>query len=111
MTGRWRRSTTWTITVTDIGYGELRRARSSVLKQSGVLAPGRGSMDTTTPMVRLGLEVVEFDVEGAVRFAGEITGKNLYRIKVAKGNYAIDLFTAAICSGLSYGAAAEQRRS
>jgi hypothetical protein len=68
-------------------------------------------MDTTTPMVRLGLEVVEFDVSDTVRFAGEITSKNLYRIKVAKGNYAIDLFTAAICSGITYGAAAERRRS
>lgn len=96
--------------MTDIGYGELRRARSSVIKQAGVLAPGRGSMDTMTPMVRLGLEVVEFDVSDTVRFAGEITGKNLFRIKVAKGNYAIDLFTAAICSGITYGAAAERRR-
>jgi hypothetical protein len=94
-----------------VGYGELRRARSSVLRQAGVLAPGHGSKDTTTPMVRLGLEVVEFDIDGAVRFAREITSKNLYRVQVAKGNYAIDLFTAAICSGLTYGAAAERRRA
>jgi hypothetical protein len=97
--------------VNEIGYSELRRARSNVIRQGGSLAPGKGSMDTMTPMVRLGLEVVEFDVEGAVRFASELTSKNLYRIKVAKGNYAIDLFTAAICSGLTYGAAAERRRS
>lgn len=94
-----------------IEYADLRRARSSVIKQAGVKAPGKGSMDTMTPMVRLGLEVVEFDVSDTVRFASEITGKNLYRIKVAKGNYAIDLFTAAICSGITYGAAVEQRRS
>jgi hypothetical protein len=93
------------------GYSDLRRARSSVIKQAGIKAPGRGSMDTMTPMVRVGLEVVEFDVEGTVRFASEITSKNLFRIKVAKGNYAIDLFTAAICSGITYGAAVERRRT
>jgi hypothetical protein len=93
-----------------IEYSDLRRARSSVIRQAGAKAPGRGSMDTTTPMVRLGLEVVEFDVSDTVQFAGEITSKNLYRIKVAQGNYAIDLFTAAICSGITYGAAAERRR-
>ena len=97
--------------MTSVNYSDLRRARSHVMKQAGVLAPGKGSKDTTGPMVRLGLEVVEFDVSDTVRFASEITGKNLYRIKVAKGNYAIDLFTAAICSGLTYGAASERRRS
>jgi len=96
--------------MTSVNYSDLRRARSQVIKEAGVKAPGKGSMDTTGPMVRLGLEVVEFDVDGAVRFASELTSKNLYRIKVAKGNYAIDLFTAAICSGLTYGAAVERRR-
>lgn len=95
--------------MTNVNYGDLRRARASVIRQAGAKAPGKGSMDTMAPMVRLGLEVVEFDVEGTVRFARELTGKNLYRISVAKGNYAIDLFTAAICSGLTYGAAVERR--
>jgi hypothetical protein len=67
-------------------------------------------MDTMTPMVRLGLEVVEFDVDGASQFAREITSKNLYRISIAKGNYSIALFSAAMLSGMTYGAAAEQRR-
>jgi hypothetical protein len=93
-----------------VNYGDLRRARSSVIKQAGVKNPGRGSMDTMTPMVKLGLEVVEFDVPDTVRFAEEITSKNLYRISVAKGTYAVNLFTAALCSGISYGAMAESRR-
>lgn len=95
----------------EIGYSDLRRARNSVIKRAGVKAPGRGSMDTTTPMVRLGLEVVEFDVDGAVQFASEITSRNLYRISVAKGNYAVNLFSAAMLSGMTYGAAAERRRT
>jgi hypothetical protein len=96
--------------VSEIGYSDLKRARSSVIKRAGVLAPGAGSLDTTTPAVARGLEVVEFDVVGAVDFAAELTSKNLYRIKVAKGSYAVNLFTAAICTGLIYGASAEQRR-
>ena len=96
--------------MSDVMYGDLRRARSSVLRQAGIKAPGRGSMDTMTPMVRLGLEVVEFDVADSIRFAQEITSKNLYRISVAKGSYAVSLFTAALCSGVTYGAMAERRR-
>lgn len=97
--------------MSEIGYSDLRRARSSVLRQAGRKAPGKGSMDTLTPMVKLGLEVVEFDVAGTMEFAREITVRNLHRISIAKGNYGIDLFTAAICSGMTYGAAAEQRRA
>lgn len=97
--------------MSDVSYSDLRRARSAVIKQAKVKSiVGRGSMDTTGPMVSAGLVVVEFDVEGTTRFAREITGKNLYRISVAKGNYAINLFTAAICSGMAYGAMAERRR-
>ena len=96
--------------MTDITYSDLRRARSSVLRQSNRMAPGKKSMDTATPMIKLGLTVVEFDVAGTMEFAREITSKNLHRISIAKGNYGIDLFTAAICSGITYGAAAEQRR-
>ena len=95
----------------DITYSDLRRARSSVLRQANRMAPGKKSMDTVTPMVKLGLEVVEFDVTNTFEFAREITVKNLHRISIAKGNYGIDLFTAAICSGVTYGAAAEQRRA
>jgi hypothetical protein len=97
--------------MTSVNYSDLRRARSAVIKQAGIKAPGRGSMDTTTPMVRLGLEVVEFDVEDAIRFASEITSKNLYRISIAKKDYAVNLFTAAIGSGLAYGSMAERRRA
>src|SRR3954447_12574661 len=97
--------------MSDVSYSDLRRARSAVIKQSNRKAPGRGSLDTTTPMVRRGLEVVEFDVIGASDFASEITSKNLYRISVAKGTYAVSLFAAAICSGMTYGAMAERRRS
>ena len=96
--------------MTDITYSDLRRARSSVLRQSNRMAPGKKSMDTATPMIKLGLTVVEFEVAGTMEFAREITSKNLHRISIAKGNYGIDLFTAAICSGITYGAAAEQRR-
>ena len=94
----------------DLTYGDLRRARAAILKQAGAKAPGRGSMDTTTPMVKLGLEAVEFEVVDAMRFAREITSKNLFRISIAKGNYAIDLFTACYASGMSTGAMAERRR-
>lgn len=94
----------------EVRYADLRRARQMVIKQAGVKNPGKGSLDTTTPMVKSGLEVVEFDVEGAVVFAREITEKNLYRISIAKKQYAVDLFTAAICSGLTYGAMTERRR-
>ena len=94
----------------DVTYSDLKRARSSVMKQAGRKAPGHGSLDTTGPMVRLGLEVVEFDTEGAQKFAREITQRNLYRISIAKGNYGIMLFSAALMSGMTYGAMAEQRR-
>lgn len=97
--------------MTDITYGDLRRARSSVLRQANRIAPGRKSLDTSTPMVKLGLEVVGFEVAGTLDFAREISSKNLHRISIAKGNYSIDLFTAAICSGMTYGAAVERRRT
>jgi hypothetical protein len=96
--------------MSDISYSDLKRARSAVMKQAGVKAPGQGSRDTLTPMVRLGLEVVEFDVDGTHRFAEEITQRNLHRISIAKGNYGIMLFSAAIMSGMTYGAMAERRR-
>lgn len=96
--------------MSDVTYSDLKRARSSVIKQAGIKAPGRGSADTMTPMVKLGLQVVEFEVVGAVEFAEEVTSKNLYRISIAKKQYAVNLFTAAICSGMIYGAMAERRR-
>ena len=97
-------------TLSDVSYSDLKRARSSVLRQANRMAPGRKSLDTAAPMVKLGLTVVEFEIAGTLEFAREITSKNLHRISIAKGNYGIDLFTAAICSGITYGAAAEQRR-
>lgn len=96
--------------MTAVSYSDLRRARNAVIKRSNALHPGYGSMDTMTPMVKRGLEVVEFDVNGASKFARELTEKNLFRISVAKGNYAIHLFSAALLSGMIYGAAAERRR-
>lgn len=96
--------------MSEVTYSDLKRARAMVMKQAGRKAPGRGSIDTLTPMVKLGLEVVEFDSEGAQRFAREITSRNLHRISIAKGNYGIMLFSAAIMSGLVYGSMAEQRR-
>jgi hypothetical protein len=96
--------------MTDVSYSDLRRARTAVIKQSRLRAPGEGSMDTTTPMVRRGLEVVEFDVPDTQQFALEITSKNLFRISIAKKNYAIDLFAAALMSGLTYGSMVERRR-
>ena len=96
--------------MSDVTYGDLKRARSTVIKQAGVKAPGKGSMDTMTPMVKLGLEVVQFDVVDSIQFAEEITRRNLYRISVAKKEYAVHLFTAALCSGMTYGAVAERRR-
>ena len=94
----------------EVRYADLRRARSAVFKQANVKAPGRGSQDTRTPMVRLGLEVVEFEVPGAMEFAREITSKNLYRISIAKGKYAVDLFTACYAAGMTTGAMAQKRR-
>jgi len=96
--------------MSDITYSDLKRARSSIMRQAGRKAPGKGSIDTTSPMVRLGLEVVEFDSEGAMKFAREITERNLHRISIAKGNYGVMLFSAALMSGLVYGSAAERRR-
>jgi hypothetical protein len=98
------------LAVTEIGYSDLKKARTAVIKQSRLRAPGAGSMDTTGPMVKRGLEVVEFEVAGATDFAQEITSKNLYRISIAQKQYAIDLFAAAIMSGMTYGAMAERRR-
>jgi len=96
--------------MTEIGYSDLKRARTAVIKRSNAKNPGHGSMDTMTPMVKLGLEVVEFDIDGAHQFAREITERNLYRISIAKKEYGINLFCAALMSGMTYGAAAEQRR-
>ena len=58
-----------------------------MIKQAKVKSPGKGSLDTMTPMVMHGLAVVEFDIDDAMTFAREITAKNLYRISIAKGNY------------------------
>jgi len=96
--------------VSTVDYGDLKRARSAVLKQAKITQPGKGSLDTTTPMVRSGLQVVEFEVGPAFLFAKEIASKNLYRISIAKGNYAVDLFTACYASGMTTGAMAERRR-
>ena len=93
-----------------VGYRELRRARRRVLADANKMKPGWGSADSLTPMVKYGLEVVEFDVEGAVRFAHEIAERHEFRINVAKGDYAVSLFGAAILSGVSYGAMAERNR-
>jgi hypothetical protein len=96
--------------MSEITYSDLRRARSAVIKQAGVVNVGKGSMDTMTPMVRSGLEVVEFGVDEALQFAREITSKNLFRISIAKGSYAIDLFTACYASGMTTGSMTERRR-
>jgi hypothetical protein len=96
--------------MSDVSYSDLRRARSAIFKRAGAKNPGHGSADTMTPMVKLALEVVEFDVDDAVRFAREITSKNLYRISIAKGDYSVSLFSAALMSGMTYGAMAERRR-
>jgi hypothetical protein len=93
-----------------IEYADLRRARSAVIKQAKVKNPGKGSLDTMTPMVMHGLAVVEFDIDGAMEFAREITSKNLYRISVAQGSYGVNLFTACYASGMTTGAMAERRR-
>jgi len=96
--------------MSDVSYSDLRKARSAVLKQAKVENVGKGSMDTMTPMVMSGLTVVEFEVAGAMEFAREITSKNLYRISIAKGQYAVNLFTACYASGMTTGAMAERRR-
>lgn len=93
-----------------VGYRELRRARRAVIAQAGAMAPGWGSADSLTPMVKRGLEVVEFEVAGSVRFAHEIAERHEYRITVAEGDYAVQLFGAAILSGVSYGAMTERQR-
>lgn len=82
------------------------------MNEAGRELPTKGSLDTLSPSVRSGLEVVEFDVEGAMIFSQNIAGKNLYRIAMATadGKYAQMLFTAAIASGMTYGAMAERRR-
>jgi hypothetical protein len=94
-----------------VGYRELRRARRRVIADANTMNPGWGSADTLTPMVKLGLEVVEFEVAGSVRFAQEIAERHEYRINIAKGEYAISLFSAAILSGVTYGAIAERGRT
>ena len=93
-----------------VGYRELRRARRRVIADAGAEKPGWGSMDSLTPAVKLGLEVVEFEVAGSVKFAREIAERHEFRINVATGDYAINLFSAAILSGVSYGAMAERTR-
>jgi hypothetical protein len=93
-----------------VGYRELRAARRYIIAQAGAKKPGWGSMDSLTPMVKFGLEVVEFEVAGSVRFANQIAERHEFRINVAKGDYAITLFSAAILSGVTYGAMAERNR-
>ena len=93
-----------------VSEAELRRARSRVLKQTGRMLPQKRSLDTTRASVRAGLEVVEFDVDGAIAFTTDVASKNLQRISEARKGYAVDLFACAIMSGLVYGAAAEERR-
>lgn len=57
-----------------------------------------------------GLVVVEFEVAGAIEFCDAITRRNVTRLKIDSHAYRRQLFTAAIASGLAYGAMAERMR-
>ncbi len=93
-----------------IDYDDLDDARDVVLRLARRRLPGVRALDTDTPQVRAGLEVVEFEVAGAMEFARGITSANLFRIHYAKKGYAVDLFTACYASGMTTGAMAERRR-
>ena len=93
-----------------IYYDDLEDARDAVMRLSRRRYPGVRSLDTDTPRVGTGLEVVEFNVAGAMEFARTITSANLHRIHYAKKGYSVDLFTACYASGMTTGAMAEQRR-
>ena len=94
-----------------IDYDDLDDARDAVLRLAKRRLPGVRALDTSTPQVKAGLLVVEFEVTGAMEFAREITSANMFRIAYAKKQYAVDLFTACYVSGMTTGAMAEQRRS
>lgn len=72
--------------------------------------PSVKSLDTTEPSVHNGLNVMQFEVVGAIEFCREITMSNVQRIRISQKDYELQLFTAAIASGLSYGAMAERMR-
>lgn len=92
-----------------IDYDDLDDARDAVMRLSRRRYPGVRSLDTDTPRVKAGLEVVEFEVAGAMEFARGITSANLHRIHYAKKGYAVDLFTACYASGMTTGAMANAR--
>jgi hypothetical protein len=92
-----------------IDYDDLDDARDAVMRLSRRRYPGVRSLDTDTPRVAAGLEVVEFEVAGAMEFARGITSANLHRIHYAKKQYAVDLFTACYASGMTTGAMAVMR--
>jgi hypothetical protein len=67
-----------------IDYDDLDDARDAVMRLSRRRYPGVIALDTDTPRVEAGLEVVEFEVAGAMDFARNITSANLHRISVAR---------------------------
>jgi hypothetical protein len=93
-----------------VGYRELKMARRHVLSDAKRKLPGMMALDTTGPNIEAGLVVMQFDPEGAQRFAQEVTNSNLYRVSIARKQYAVDLFAAAIMAGMVYGSRAEQER-
>jgi hypothetical protein len=93
-----------------IDYDGLYDARAAVNRLARRALPNVRALDTDTPQVKAGLLAVEFEVVDAMQFAREVTGANLFRISIARKQYAADLFTACYASGLTVGAQAEKMR-
>jgi hypothetical protein len=93
---------------------DLVRARSLVMRQADRQYPKLKSIDTTRASVEAGLMVVEFDVDGAMDFCKDIAGRNYERVRhcciAINGPRPIQLFSAAIASGMVVGAQAERMR-
>jgi hypothetical protein len=91
-----------------IDYDDLEDARDEVMRLARRRYPGVRALDTDTPRVESCLEVVGFEVAGAMEFARTITSANLHRIHFAKKGYAVSLFSACYASGMTTGAMAER---
>lgn len=93
-----------------IDYEDLQMARDVVIHRSKRRYPGVYALDTTTPQIRSGLLVVEFDPAETLRFCDDIARANMERLAAAKKEYGVSLFKCAIASGIAYGAQAERDR-
>src|SRR5688572_28742723 len=98
-----------------ITHKDLVRARILVVKRAKRELPNHIAFDTKRSSVEAGLIVVGFDVDGTARFSNDLVSKHYERIRHAcmavNGPRPIDLFAAAISTGIIYGAQAERMKN